>query len=237
MLRSERLAATGQLAASIAHEINSPLQGITALLSVIRMKHANDEDLLQKLDLIKNAFISIRNTVRNLIDLNRPGKEKKQPMDVNQVIENTVALMRSYLKKNMVKINLNLAAEISKINASPQQIGQVIMNLVNNAVDSIIHSPGFHKQLNESESFGGEITIDTVCRGQEIVIRVKDTGPGISKKDMNRIFDPFFTRKKTMGMGVGLSICHGIIEDHKGSIVAENLAEGGAMFTISLPLK
>jgi len=237
LLRSERLAATGQLAASIAHEINSPLQGITALLSVIRMKHANDEDLLKKLDLIKNAFISIRNTVRNLIDLNRPGKEKKQPMEVNQVIENTVALMRSYLKKNMVKINLNLAAEISKINASPQQIGQVIMNLVNNAVDSIIHSPGFHNQLNESESFGGEITIDTVCRGEEIVIRIKDTGPGISKKDINRIFDPFFTRKKTMGMGVGLSICHGIIEDHKGSIVAENLAEGGAMFTIRLPLK
>ena len=79
LLRSERLAATGQLAASIAHEINSPLQGITALLSVIRMKHANDEDLLEKLDLIKSAFIRIRNTVRNLIDLNRPGKEKSNP--------------------------------------------------------------------------------------------------------------------------------------------------------------
>ena len=77
LLRSERLAATGQLAASIAHEINSPLQGITALLSVIRKKRADDEDLLQKLDVIKNAFGSIRNTVRNLIDLNRPGTEKK----------------------------------------------------------------------------------------------------------------------------------------------------------------
>jgi PAS domain S-box-containing protein len=99
LLRSERLAATGQLAASIAHEINSPLQGITALLSVIRMRHEKDEDLLNKLDLIKSAFVSIRNTVRNLIDLNRPGKEKKQPMDVNQVIENTVALMNSHLKK------------------------------------------------------------------------------------------------------------------------------------------
>ena len=76
LLQSERLAATGQLAASIAHEINSPLQGITTTLSLIQMRHGKDEDLLNKLDLIKNAFVRIRNTVRNLIDLNRPGKEK-----------------------------------------------------------------------------------------------------------------------------------------------------------------
>jgi PAS domain S-box-containing protein len=236
LLRSERLAATGQLAASVAHEINSPLQGITALLSVIAMKHADDKDLLKKLDLIKSAFVSIRNTVRNLIDLNRPGKEKKQPMEVNQVIENTVALIRSHLKKNMVSIKLNLAAKTSTTNASPQQIGQVIMNLINNAVDSIINSPEFHDKLNTSQEFGGIISIDTVNRAEEIIITVKDTGPGISKPDLDHIFDPFFTRKKTMGMGVGLSICHGIIEDHKGTIVAGNLAEGGAKFTISLPL-
>ena len=237
LLRSERLAATGQLAASIAHEINSPLQGITALLSVIRMKHADDKDLLKQLDLIKSAFVSIRNTVRNLIDLNRPGKEKKQPMEVNQVIENTVALIRSYLKKNMVDIRLNLTADASNIHASPQQIGQVLMNLINNAVDSITNSPDFHKNLKVSQSYGGKISIDTVNQGGSIIITVRDTGPGISKKDLKRIFDPFFTRKKTMGMGVGLSICYGIIEDHKGTIAADNIPEGGAEFTVSLPLK
>jgi PAS domain S-box-containing protein len=236
LLRSERLAATGQLAASIAHEINSPLQGITALLSVIRMKHADDEDLLKKLDLIKSAFVSIRNTVRNLIDLNRPGKEKKQSMEVNQVIENTVALMGSYLKKSTVKINLDLAAETTKIFASPQQIGQVIMNLVNNAVDAIITAPDFKDKFSETGSIGGEISIATMNQEEDIVITVKDTGPGISKKDLDRIFDPFFTRKKTMGMGVGLSICCGIVEDHKGTIVADNLPEGGAVLTIRLPL-
>ena len=237
LLRSERLAATGQLAASIAHEINSPLQGITALLTVIRRRYEEDEDLLDKLGLIKSAFVSIRNTVRNLIDLNRPGKEKKQPMQVNEVIENTVALIHSYLKKNMVNIRLNLAADTSEIIASPQQIGQVIMNLINNAVDSIINAPDYQNKFTESPSYGGEITIDTINQGEGIIITVKDTGPGIAIKDMNRIFDPFFTRKKTMGMGVGLSICHNIIENHKGTIVAENLSEGGAIFTISLPLK
>jgi len=236
LIRSERLAATGQLAASIAHEINSPLQGITALLSVIRMRHGEDEELLNKLDLIKNAFVSIRNTVRNLIDLNRPGKEKKQPMDVNQVIENTVALMYSHLKKNMVNIKLKLADKTTSIHASPQQIGQVVMNLVNNAVEAIVHAPEFKDKLKEPASIGGEIVIDTHYRDEEIVINVKDSGPGISENDLEYIFDPFFTRKKKMGMGVGLSICHGIIEDHEGTVMARNSAGGGAEFEIRLPL-
>ena len=236
LLRSERLAATGQLAASIAHEINSPLQGITALLSVIRMKYEHDKELLSQIDLINNAFISIRNTVRNLIDLNRPGKEKKQPMNINQVIENTVALTRSYLKKNMVSIKLNLVAKKSEINASPQQIGQVIMNLVNNAVESIIHEPDFQEKLKRSAPVSGEISIETHNRNDEIIITVQDNGPGISENDLAKIFDPFFTRKKTMGMGVGLSICYGIIEEHKGVIYANNAPPGGAVFTIRLPL-
>jgi PAS domain S-box-containing protein len=236
LLRSERLAATGQLAASIAHEINSPLQGITALLSVIRMKYKQDKELLSQLDLIKNAFFSIRNNVSNLIDLNRPGKEEKQPMNINQVIENTVALTRSHLKKNMVSIKLNLAAKTSKINASPQQIGQVIMNLVNNAVESIINAPDFKEKLTQSTPIGGEISIDTHNRNEEIIITVKDNGPGISENDLAKIFDPFFTRKKTLGMGIGLSICYGVIKDHKGVIYANNAPEGGAVFTIRLPL-
>ncbi len=236
LLRSERLAATGQLAASIAHEINSPLQGITALLSVIRMRYEKDAELLDKLDLIKSAFVSIRNTVRNLIDLNRPGKEKKQPMDANQVIANTMALMNSHLKKNMVNIKLNLAAPESNINGSPQQIGQVIMNLVNNALEAVVDGPDFKEKLKGPESIGGEIAIDTSCRDEKIIITVRDSGPGISEKDLNYIFDPFYTNKKSMGMGVGLSICHGIIEDHRGTITAQNTSEGGAVFTIELPL-
>jgi PAS domain S-box-containing protein len=237
LIRSERLAATGQLAASIAHEINSPLQGITALLNVIRMEHKKEKKLLEKLDLVKNAFESIRDTVRNLIDLNRPGKEKKQPMDINQVIENTTTLVRSYLTKSRVKVSLNLKAQQARLTASPQQMGQVFMNLINNAVESIISAPEFQEKLKETPTHSGEICIDTYNRKKELVIKVRDSGPGISKKDLEQIFDPFFTRKKTMGMGVGLSICHGIIEDHKGYIIAGNDKNGGAVFTITLPLK
>jgi PAS domain S-box-containing protein len=236
LIRSERLAATGQLAASIAHEINSPLQGITALLNVIRTSHEKDHELLNKLDLIKSAFNSIRDTVKNLIDLNRPGKENKEPLDLNQVIENTTALVRSYLKKNRIDIQLNLEAKAQRIDGSPQQLGQVFMNLINNAVESITNDPDFQEDLEHLPGFAGKIKIDTFNQKNNVVICVKDSGPGISEKELDHIFDPFFTSKKAMGMGVGLSICHGIVEDHKGMIMAENVPDGGAQFTISLPV-
>jgi PAS domain S-box-containing protein len=237
LIRSERLAATGQLAASIAHEINSPLQGITALLNVLRSTYTNDDYLQRKLELLKNAFNSIRDTVKNLIDLNRPGKEKKQLTDVNQVIDNTVSLVKSLLKKNMISAHLTLAAQHATLFASPQQLGQVLMNLINNAVDSITGVPGYFEKAHLSPGAGGSIAIQTYNRDEEFVIELKDNGPGIPEADLNRIFDPFFTSKKPMGMGVGLTICHGIIEEHRGKMTAANAPEGGAVFTITLPLR
>jgi PAS domain S-box-containing protein len=237
LIRSERLAATGQLAASIAHEINSPLQGITALLNVLRSTYTADDYLQRKLDLVKSAFNSIRDTVKNLIDLNRPGKEKKQLTDVHQVIGNTVALVRSLLKKNMIAVHLDLAAGRSNLIASPQQVGQVLMNLINNAVESITGAPGYFEGAHLTPGGGGRISIQTYNRDEEFVIELKDSGPGIPESDLNRVFDPFFTKKKLLGMGVGLTICHGIIEDHQGKISASNAPGGGAVFTIALPLR
>jgi PAS domain S-box-containing protein len=236
LIRSERLAATGQLAASIAHEINSPLQGIAALLNVLRTTYEGDDYLQRKLDLIKSAFNSIRDTVRNLIDLNRPGKERKQLIDVNQVVENTMALVKSMLKKHMIAADVALDAHNPVLNASPQQMGQVIMNLVNNAVEAITGAPG--PAAPEGPAYGtlGRISVRTYNRDQDLVIELKDTGPGIADAEIDRIFDPFFTSKKTMGMGVGLTICHGIIEDHQGRLTAANAAGGGAVFTIVLPM-
>ena len=236
LIRSERLAATGQLAASIAHEINSPLQGISALLNVLRSTYTDDNYLQRKLDLVGSAFISIRDTVKNLIDLNRPGKEKKQLTDVHQVINNTVALVKSLLMKNLIAVRLELEAADATLFASPQQIGQVLMNLINNAVESITGEPGYFENAHHTPGGRGRIVVRTCNRGAELVIEVQDSGLGIPEADVNRIFDPFFTKKKTMGMGVGLTICHGIIEDHQGKITAANAPEGGAVLSIALPL-
>ncbi len=237
LLRSERLLATGQLAATIAHEINSPLQGITSLLHSIERTHNQDERLLAKLNLVKSGFISIRDTVKKLLDLNRPGKEKKQSMNINRVIEDTTGLLKSYLKQKGVKIVLNLSSRMPNITVSPQQLGQVFMNLISNAVEAMAGTSKSKDVRKTRESADRKITVNSNLRKDNIIIKIADTGPGILKEDMEHIFDPFYTRKKEKGIGIGLSLCHGIIEDHNGSIAAKNSSKGGAIIKITLPTR
>ncbi|MDJ0783567.1 MAG: PAS domain S-box protein [Desulfosarcinaceae bacterium] len=239
LIRSERLAATGQLAASIAHEINSPLQGVAALLSVIKARRPEDEEMHQNIDLIKGAFDSIRDTVRKLLDLNRPGRELKQPMDLNRLVADTLDLVRGHLRRYKVKVTLELADDLPTIIASSQQIGQVVLNLVNNAVEAMTGISTHDTAMKQRTIFGGEILVRTwsARAGDTVYLQVADNGPGISAEDLERVFDPFYTRKKTMGMGVGLSICHGIIEEHHGTIGVENGLDGGATFIVMLPVE
>ena len=234
LIRSERLAATGQLGVSIAHEINSPLQAITFILNSLRKNYVQDKELTENISLLKEAFESIRNTVRNLLDLNRPGQDKKQKIKINNVIEKTVALIQTQLKKNKVKINLDLSSKIPNINASPQQLSHVFLNLFNNAIEAMT---GISKSINVgmSHKTGRNINVITYLNEGSIVIKVADNGPGISEDDLEHIFDPFYTRKKQMGLGVGLSVCNDMIEGHGGTIVAENAPDGSAVFTIKLP--
>jgi len=236
LIRSERLAATGQLASSIAHEINSPLQAVTVLLGTLQKKYSDDEALSNQLGLLKGAFSSIRDTVKNLLDLNRPGQEVKQPTSINRIIEKTVDLVRSHLKKNKIKVDLDLSANITDIHASPQQLNQCILNMINNAVEAIIGTSRSKNGSMARTAPGGEINIKTDLKKRNVIIKITDTGPGIPEEELQYIFDPFFTRKKKMGVGVGLSICHGIIEDHNGVLTAENSPHGGVVMTITLPI-
>ena len=236
LIRSERLAAAGQLSAVIAHEINSPLQGIVSLLYSIEAACRHDEKLLEDVAMIRKGFGSIRDTVRKLLDLNRPGREKKQSMNINKVIEDTVALLSVHLKKNKVSVQMNLSSRIPDMNGSPQNLGQVFINLVNNAVEAMTGISRIDVRWKERTAGGGVITIASNLRKGKIIVRVSDTGPGIAYQDLEHIFDPFYTRKKTMGMGIGLSVCNDIIRDHGGTITAKNSPNGGAVFTIVLPV-
>jgi PAS domain S-box-containing protein len=235
LIRSERLAATGQLAASVAHEINSPLQGVIGLIDVMKKTHGNDPTLSKNLNLLEGAFDSIRKTVRNLLDLNRPAKLLQQSMDLNRIVEDTVALVRSSLKKNRIRVRLNLHDDLPRIVGSPQQISQVIMNLINNAVEAM-NGVGLNEKWDDFTARGGELTFKTDARKDKVMVEISDTGPGISKEDQQHIFDPFYTSKKKMGMGVGLTVCHGIVTEHQGTIMAENAPGGGAVFSIELPV-
>jgi PAS domain S-box-containing protein len=235
LIRSERLAATGQLAASIAHEINSPLQAVTVLLGTLKKKYYDDDELANNLELLKGAFGSIRDTVKNLLDLNRPGKVAKQTTNVNHIIEKNIDLVRSHMKKNKIKVNLDLTPNLPDIHASPMQLNQCLLNLINNAVESMAGTATHEIEPTDSSTEDGQITIKTIHKKGNIIIEIIDTGPGIPEEDLPNIFDPFFTKKKKMGMGVGLSTCHGIVQDHGGIITAENSPQRGVAMTITLP--
>ena len=238
LMRSERLAATGQLAASVAHEINSPLQAIVLQLDIIENKYKGDEKILDnnEFNLMTGAVGNIRDTVQNLLDLNRSGQEEKQPANVNEIIEKTFKLSRSHLMKNKVKVNLELTSNVPIITASPQQLSQVFLNLIKNSIEAMSGESGLRSSRESRTSIGGEIHIKTSIENEDIVIEFSDTGPGILEEDLVHIFDPFYTGKKKMGTGVGLSICNGIIKGHDGNITAKNSSEGGAVFTITLPV-
>jgi PAS domain S-box-containing protein len=238
LMRSERLAATGQLAASVAHEINSPLQAIVLQLDIIENKYKGDEKILDnnEFNLMTGAVGNIRDTVQNLLDLNRSGQEEKQPANVNEIIEKTFKLSRSHLMKNKVKVNLELTSNVPIITASPQQLSQVFLNLIKNSIETMSGESGRRSSRESRTSIGGEIYIKTNIENEDIVIEFSDTGPGILEEDLVHIFDPFYTGKKKMGTGVGLSICNGIIKSHDGNITAKNSPEGGAVFTITLPV-
>lgn len=236
LIRSERLAATGQLAASIAHEINSPLQAISVLLGSMGKQYQDNADLIENIDILKQAIGNIRDTVRSLLDLNRPGMELKQPGNVNEVIRQTLTLARNLLKRNKICVRLDLSSEIPNIQLSPQQMYQLFLNLINNAIEGMIGQIEALEGDSRDEDPKKEIHISSRIESEQICIRISDTGPGIPEKDLQFLFDPFFTSKKKMGLGVGLSICYGIVEEHNGTIVAENDKDGGAVFTIRLPL-
>ncbi|MCJ7773162.1 MAG: PAS domain S-box protein [Desulfobacterales bacterium] len=235
LARSERLAVTGQLAASIAHEINSPLQAVTVMLTSLQNENKGNIKLTEDLLLLKDAYGSIRDTVKNLLDLNRRGKEQKEQTNINEIIQKTVDLMRSHLRKNKVKVNLDLFPDLPKIFASPQQLNHCFLNLINNAVDAIMEEANTSDIFEDRTLIIGEVKIRSRKDNKNIVITITDTGPGIDDKDLKHIFDPFYTKKK-MGFGVGLSICNRIIEEHSGIITADNIEDAGAIFTISLPI-
>lgn len=226
IVRFERLAATGQLAASIAHEINSPLIALGFTIHTLEKKLEKDVTIRTHFELLKNGVKNIRETVENLLDLNRPGKHFKQPMDINDVIRKTIALNQSFLKREKIGIHLDLLPEIPSFTGSPQQFSQMMIHLIRNSVEAI----------RSADVKNGKIGISTHMKENHIEILFWDNGPGIHETDMKRIFDPFYTRKKKMGMGIGLSICLGVIENHGGVISVSNIESGGALFRISLPI-
>jgi len=225
LLHSEKLAAVGQLISGVAHELNNPL---TAILGYSQLLTSSGQVGPQGIEYADKLYKQAQRThriVQNLLSFARQHKPERMPVQINQTLEETLALRDYDLRMNNIRVHLDLAENLPVTSADPHQLQQVFLNLVNNAVDAILE--------NSKE---GDLWVRTALDGTRLCIQFTDSGPGV--KDASRVFDPFYTTKPVgKGTGLGLSICYGIITEHGGTIHVRNVPTRGASFTIELPLQ
>jgi len=231
LAKTERFAAAGQLATTVAHEINSPLQGIFSLVELMKDEVPKGSETLEELKSIEVGLQAIKKTVKNLMDLNRPSGLEKAHININQLISNTLSLFNTQVARVGGTIQLDLEPNMPYILASAQLLSHVFINFINNSLEAMADDlPGETKKPRIPK-----IKIQTRCHQKTIIIQFQDNGPGIKEDVLPNLFVPFFTTKKKLGMGVGLTICSDSIHEHGGTLAAGNAPHGGAIFTITLP--
>ncbi|MFO7666889.1 MAG: ATP-binding protein [Desulfobacterales bacterium] len=235
LIHKDKMASLGKLSASVVHEINNPIAGILNLILLIKRiiqenpvgkKEVNE--FLRYLTLMENETRRTSRIVSYLLAFSRQNKMESKPLNLNKLIEHTLFLNSNLLKINKVKVQYRLDQNLPDLVGSEDQLQQVIMNLVSNAVESV-------------ESKGkGVLTIATkhFARTGRVVAKFQDTGIGIPKENFTSIFEPFFTTKKRgKGVGLGLSLAYGIIQEHGGYIKVSSTIGKGTVFKIDLPIR
>jgi two-component system NtrC family sensor kinase len=224
LAQSEKLAAVGQLAAGVAHEINNPLTAVIANAQLMQRSMPPDSDLQESVDLILVAGSRAAQVVRNLLDFARKEQYRFDRTDINETIRKTLELVQHEVVSRSIVMTFAPDPELPRVMASGDHLQGVWLNLVLNAFDALDGLPG-------------EIRISTRRREREVQVVIEDTGKGISPENLTRIFEPFFTTKLPgQGTGLGLSVCHQIIKQHNGQILADSELGRGTRFTILLPV-
>jgi signal transduction histidine kinase len=225
LVRSERLAFMGRLAAGIAHEVNNPLGTILIFSHLLRNAVHERDDLQEDAELILREATRCKNIVGGLLDFARQNQVVRTMVELGELLRESVSLVESQIRDERFRIRIEAEPGMPLIALDHDQMVQVVTNLVRNAVDAM--------------PSGGEILAHAwLDRSKDqFRLRVKDSGTGIAPAHMAKLFTPFFTTKPVgKGTGLGLSICYGIVRAHQGTIVAKNNEEGaGASFEIVLP--
>jgi signal transduction histidine kinase len=223
LIQSGKLAAIGELASGVAHEINNPLFAILGLVEFLLRDIEEGTKSHERLLLIQQTGLEIKEIVKALLDFARERTDDHQPMLVRDVVRETVALVHRTSAVRDVEITEDYRGEPVPAIGSANQVKQVILNLITNALQAM-------------KATGGSITVTVETTDTEIVTTVADTGPGIDPQILNRIFEPFFTTKRDVGgTGLGLAVSHGIAEMHGGTLQAESAFGEGTTFTLTLP--
>lgn len=221
LVQAAKLAAIGELASNVAHEINNPLTSIMGYAELIK-EETNISNIMKDVEIIEKESLRARDIVQQLLEFARKKPLEIKQFDINIMIREVVSLITVQIKDRRFKIKENYS-EIPMIMGDPNQLKQVFLNLITNAIDSLPEK-------------GGDISISSGRRDMNIAVEISDNGQGIPKDILPRIFDPFFTTKREKGTGLGLSITYKIIQSHKGSIDVKSEEGKGTRFTILLPI-
>lgn len=237
LLRAEQLAALGQLAAGLAHELRNPLTSMKILVQTAA--EAGDAATLEGRDVavLAEEMARLEVSIQRFLDFARPPTLEKRLFDVREVIQRILDLVSARAAQQQVCLSNCLPENPVEIRADREQIRQLLLNTVLNALDAVGHGGEVHLSLSlDNESEGNEADLPIEQEQRWATIRVRDNGPGVPHELGERVFDPFVSTKET-GLGLGLAICRRIAEAHHGHIRASNTSEGGALFSIRLPLE
>jgi two-component system NtrC family sensor kinase len=229
LIRSEKLASVGRLAAGVAHEIGNPI-GIT--LGYLDLLKSGDEEWEEKkdfLDRIESEITRVNRIIKDLLEFSRPSSGELVKTHVHDALQNTVTMLGPQPMMEAVQTRIELAALHDVVMANPNQLQQVFLNIIMNAADALA--------AVEKEEDGKRLTIRSENTDGSIRLNFTDNGPGIVQNDLTHIFDPFYTTKEPgKGTGLGLSVCYRIIESLGGTIRAESEVGRGTTIIVSLPL-
>jgi signal transduction histidine kinase len=224
LVQAEKLSAIGSLVASIAHEFNNPLCGVTNVLNRIQRKSVQGDSNQAFLVMAIAECDRMKRLIQDLQSFNRPTSGIKEKFDLHKSINEILLLLKKELSTKQITVIKKFGDESIRVIGVEDQIKQVVLNLLKNSKEAV-------------HSTDGVISISTELKDRECIISISDNGTGIQKKDMESIFEPFFTTKPAVkGTGLGLSVSHGIIAGHGGELRAESEPGKGTTFTFSLPV-
>jgi len=225
LMKSDRLAAVGELVAGVAHEVNNPLSSISAFAQLLLRDESLSPPQRESIEVIRSETTRASYVVKDLLAFARRSEPRREPVDVNAVVERTLRLRSYQFAASHVTVESRLADDLPPVLGDARQLQQVCLNLVTNAAQAM------------GSRGGGMLTIVTRAEGRDAVLEVCDTGPGIPEDVRARIFEPFFTTKaEGEGTGLGLSVSYGIVGSHGGTIAVASSSAAGTTFRVTIPV-